>query len=210
MEVPAKIPAIVRILGKGLIFSINTSEKEVFLTFDDGPIDVLTPWVISVLEGFGARASFFLVGENIIRHPEIVKALLAAGHTIGNHTHNHIRGFSTSAANYLANVERCAVEIEKLSPGNARLFRPPYGQITPKQAFKLKEMGYRIVMWDVLSKDYDTRVLPGQCIANVVDNVTPGSIVVLHDNVKAAHNLQSSLLSILRELTQAGYRFGVL
>lgn len=211
MKTPAKIPGIVRLLGQGLTFRIPNAANEVFVTFDDGPIPLLTPWILDCLDDFGAKASFFLVGENVLRYPELVARILNSGHKIGNHTHNHISGFKTKVADYLKNTESCQDALgHSLPPGYSRIFRPPYGQISPRQAYLLKKQGYQIIMWDVLSKDYDPSVPPEACIANVLDNIESGSIIVMHDNLKAEKNIKDSLPSILSGIRQKGFGFGLL
>lgn len=178
---------------------IPTEERVVYLTFDDGPIPELTPWVLDQLKAYGAKATFFCVGDNVVKHPELFERLLAEGHSIGNHTFNHLNGWHTDTLPYLHNVRRCA----RVVP--SRLFRPPYGKLMPLQrAFLVRH--FRIIMWDVLSGDYDADISPDQCLAHVLDNVQPGSIVVLHDNVKAERNLRFVLPAALEYFAAGGWR----
>jgi peptidoglycan/xylan/chitin deacetylase (PgdA/CDA1 family) len=205
--VPAKTPRLVQLLGKGLQFRIETKEPVVYLTFDDGPIPGLTPWISDQLNYWGAKATFFMVGENILRQPSLVESLLKSGHALGNHTHNHLNGFKTRVSDYLANADACQQALESFLPqGQPLLFRPPYGKISPRELFFLRKLGYHIVMWDVLSKDYDAEVPPNQVVQNVLDHAEPGSIIVLHDNLKAEANLKIALPRILAGLRQKGFR----
>lgn len=211
MRAPAKIPKLVRILVPGLTFSIPNPGNEVFVTFDDGPIPGLTPWILDCLKDFNAKASFFMVGENVERHPDLVERVLKSGHKIGNHTHNHVSGFKTKVTDYLKNTEICQHALDASLPsGYAKIFRPPYGQISPRQAYLLKKQGYEIIMWDVLSKDYDPMISPETCIANVLENIESGSIIVMHDNVKAEKNVKGSLPAILEGIRRRGFEFGLL
>lgn len=211
MNVPAKIPKWVRLLGVGLTFRVPTEKKEVFLTFDDGPVPDLTAWVLDELKRENVRATFFLVGENAAKYPELVARILADGHRIGNHTYNHLNGFKVPVAQYIANAEKCHQTILPfLSNNDPLLFRPPYGRLTPRETIKLKNRGFKIILWDVLSKDYDAKTSPAQCVDNVLQNVIPGSIVVMHDNVKADRNLKAALPEILSGLKKEGFEFSVL
>ena len=182
----------------------GVDRPRVYLTFDDGPIPAVTPWVLEVLAAFGARATFFCVGENAERYPGLLADVRAAGHALGNHTHNHLSGWGTERTPYVANVRRCGEAID--SP----LFRPPYGRLRPSQADDLRSRDYRIVMWDVLSGDFDADLAPADCLANVVDNVRPGSIVVFHDSLKAERNLRYALPRTLAHLAGEGYEFAAL
>ena len=173
----------------------------VYLTFDDGPIPGVTPWVLAELARYGARGTFFCVGENVERYPGLLDEVRAAGHAVGNHTHNHLDGWATDRDAYVRNVARCAEAVD------SALFRPPYGRISPRKADALRRRDYEIVMWDVLSGDFDAELAPEQCLANVLDNVQPGSIVVFHDSLKAERNLRYVLPRALAALSARGYRF---
>ena len=209
MKVPARIPKIIQVLGPNLLFRVETSRKEVFLTFDDGPIEGLTPWTLDCLSQFEAKATFFMVGENVKRNPHLVERVISEGHSLGNHTLNHLNGFKTRQERYLDNVVKCDEALLTFGKnGHSRLFRPPYGCILPGQANKLRKMGFTVVMWDVLSKDYDLFTSPEEVEKNVIDNIQPGSIVVFHDNLKAEKNVQVALPRVLNQLKEAGYEFG--
>lgn len=182
------------------VWKIPTERKELFLTFDDGPIEVVTPWVLDQLREFGAKATFFCVGENAQRHPEIMERIHSEGHTAGNHTHNHLSGWGTDNIDYFHNVRKCARAVD------SDLFRPPYGRMKPGQAqFIMRH--YKIVMWDVLSADFDKNVSEEQCLSNIIKNAGPGSIVVLHDSVKAEDNLRYVLPRVLEHYSDQGYTF---
>jgi len=211
MKVPAKIPKWIRLLGVGLTFRIPTEKQEIFLTFDDGPIPELTPWVLDELAKQNAKATFFLVGENAEKNPDLVYRILAEGHRVGNHTFNHLNGFKTSVLQYVSNAEKCQKTLlPYLKKNEIPLFRPPYGRLTPRQMIKLKKRGFKIILWDVLSKDYDIKTSASQCIGNVLDNVIPGSIVVMHDNLKASKNLKEALPQIISGLKARSFEFSVL
>ena len=179
---------------------IPTSEKVLFLTFDDGPIPEATPWVLDTLRTYGAKATFFCVGDNVRKHPAIFHQLLAEGHAVGNHTFNHLKGWKTNTLDYLENVDQCNEIVS--SP----LFRPPYGSLKPSQTRMLKSR-YRIVMWDVLSGDFDPSISPEECLQNVMDNIQPGSIVLFHDSLKAADRMRFALPQVLEKLSEEGWRF---
>jgi peptidoglycan-N-acetylglucosamine deacetylase len=174
--------------------------KAVFLTFDDGPHPDITPWALDVLKEFNAKATFFMVGENANKYPEIVKRIIENGHAVGNHTYNHLNGWKTPKPAYLENIKKCSEVFQ------STLFRPPYGKITRVQAKSL-EGSYKIIMWDVLSKDYDKSVSPEGCITNVLSHSRSGSIIVFHDSLKAERNLKESLPKILETLAGRGFNF---
>jgi hypothetical protein len=207
-----KTNSIVKRLFFNQIWDIPNTEKKVFLTFDDGPTPEITEWVLNVLETHQIRATFFCIGHNIEKHPELFKKVIAAGHQIGNHTFNHLKGWKTDNSTYIRNVKACEDTIVKYSDGkiNSRLFRPPYGKIKPSQSRLLRKQGYRIIMWDVISMDFDKTITPEKCLQNVIENVEQGSIIVCHDSVKAFGNLEYLLPKVIQNLQERGFRFGVL
>lgn len=194
-------PWWLRLLFPNLTWSLPSHRKVVYLTFDDGPIPEVTPWVLDMLALYGAKATFFCVGENIKRHPSILSDVLSRGHSVGNHTYNHLNGWQTSTEEYIANIERC----QALVP--SKLFRPPYGKTTLKQRLWLLK-GYRVVMWDVLSGDFDLGITSEQCWANVLRGIKQGgSVIVFHDSIKAQAHLRYVLPRTLAYLQEQGYVF---
>lgn len=198
-----KTPKIVQALLPAYLWHIPTREKVLYLTFDDGPIPDVTPWVLDTLARHDAKATFFCVGENAVRHADIFHRLLAEGHTVGNHTHNHLNGWHTDTSTYLHNVRHCARVVK------SDLFRPPHGRLLPQQRAFL-ERHYKIVLWDVLSGDFDPRLSAEQCLNNVLENARRGSIVVLHDSLKTVAKLRHVLPAVLRHFSGKGYRFEAL
>ncbi len=198
-----KTPKFIRALFPNYIWRIPTSEKAIYLTFDDGPTPEVTPWVLTQLKEYDAHATFFCVGENINRHPELLDSLIHSGHSVGNHTYNHLNAWKTDMATYLKNVRRCA----RLVP--TTLFRPPYGKLLPQQNTFLRRH-YQIVMWDVLSGDFDENNSAETCLHNVIDNSEPGSIILFHDSKKAWPRLEKVLPEVLDRFTKAGYKFKAL
>ncbi|WP_116127254.1 polysaccharide deacetylase family protein [Lewinella sp. IMCC34183] len=174
-----------------------------YLTFDDGPIPQVTPWVLEQLAKYDAKATFFCVGNNVRRHPEVLRQTLDAGHVVGNHTTHHLDGWKTDNVPYFHDVRHCAVQLK------TTLFRPPYGRLKPSQV-QFLQRHYEIVMWDVLSGDFDPELTPEDCYDNVVDNAGPGSIVVLHDSLKSEENLRNILPRLLEHYSALGYSFASL
>lgn len=198
-----KTPRLIQNLFPNFTWKIPTKEKVMYLTFDDGPIPEVTPWVLEQLESFNAKATFFCVGENIKKNKTVFQQVLNAGHSVGNHTYNHLNGWLSENIPYFHNVRHCARLV------NTELFRPPYGKLMPKQKqFLLRH--YRIVMWDVLSGDFDDNISKEQCLANVVGNAGQGSIVVFHDSQKAWEKLRFVLPKVLAHFAEKGYRFEAL
>jgi peptidoglycan/xylan/chitin deacetylase (PgdA/CDA1 family) len=185
------------------IWRKNAAEKKIYLTFDDGPVPIVTPWVLDVLKAAAVEATFFCVGENVQKHPEIYQRILDEKHAVGNHTHSHINGWKTALPEYMANVEKCAEYIR------TDLFRPPYGRIRKDQQRRL-EMQYSIVMWDLLSGDYDQQTTPEQCLQNVLTRVRNGSIIVFHDSLKAQQNMQYALPRFIEDAKANGFEFAKL
>jgi peptidoglycan/xylan/chitin deacetylase (PgdA/CDA1 family) len=160
----------------------------------------VTPWVLDVLAEHGAKATFFCVGDNVRKHPDIFRRIISEGHAVGNHTFNHLRGWGTHTFGYLKNVQKCEEMVQ------STLFRPPYASLRPSQTRSLKSR-YKIVMWDVLSGDFDPKISPEQCLQNVLEKVEPGSIVLFHDSVKAEPRMRYALSEMLRRLGAEGWRF---
>jgi peptidoglycan/xylan/chitin deacetylase (PgdA/CDA1 family) len=177
-----------------------------YLTFDDGPHPVATPFVLDTLRTYGAKASFFCIGKNVQEHPHIYRRILEEGHRAGNHTQNHVNGWKTPDTVYLDNVSQAARSID------SDLFRPPYGRIGGLQASILSKppFGYKIIMWDVLSADFDRKLSGERCSRNVIRHARSGSIVVFHDSEKALPRLQAALPVVLGHFHERGYRFEAL
>ena len=171
-----------------------------FLTFDDGPTPGVTEWVLDTLAKFEAKATFFMVGKNAVSNPELVKRILLEGHSIGNHTFTHLNGWRTTLPSYTKSALKCGEAV----PSN--LFRPPYGRITRAQTRRLGNR-YKIIMWDVLSGDFDMELPKQKVVKNVLNNTEPGSIIVFHDSVKAEPRLKYALPRVLNYLKDEGYHF---
>jgi len=189
-------------------WDIPNTEKKIYLTFDDGPTPEITDWVLSELKKFDAKATFFCIGKNINAHTSLFEKLIAEGHSIGNHTMNHANGWKSKTNDYIENVKNCATVLagKKLS---SLLFRPPYGKIKKAQSKILRNLGYKIVMWDVLSADFDQSITPQKCLENVTKNVKSGSVIVFHDSIKASQNLKFALPKTLSFLKENGFVFDV-
>ena len=203
---PVTIPKVATKIFPNLVWELLTNEKVLYLTFDDGPTPEITEWTLHQLNKHNAKATFFCIGNNIKKHPEIFNSILKEGHSIGNHTFNHTKGWKTKAKAYIEDVLKTKIEIEKHNI-STNLFRPPHGQIKPKQAKLLKALGYSIIMWNVLSIDWDKKISPKQCLENVINHSKPGSIIVFHDSVKAAKNMQYTLPKVLEHFSKKGYVF---
>jgi peptidoglycan/xylan/chitin deacetylase (PgdA/CDA1 family) len=191
-------------LYPGFEWTVPTSENKIFLTFDDGPHPEITPWVLAQLKEFNAKATFFCVGENVTAHPQVLGQIAESGHTLGNHTDNHLKGWNTKTLDYVQNTLRASEKI----PGN--LFRPPYGRITRNQGALLKARGYRIIMWSLLSCDYLQSLDRQRSLDTLVENSKPGSIVVFHDSAKARDNMQWLLPRYLEAMVQRSFQFSSL
>ena len=204
-----KTPPLVQNLFPRFMWRMNKTvatpqqQKVLYLTFDDGPIPEVTPWVLQQLARFNAKATFFCVGENVCKNTKIFNDVLDAGHSVGNHTYNHRNGWATPLHDYLDNVAQCAAFV----PSN--LFRPPYGRLSPKQSQALHKE-YSIVMWDVLSGDFDANLSPINCFQNVVKHTQAGSILLFHDSIKASRNLFYALPRVLAHFSELGYVFQAL
>lgn len=199
----SKTPEIIKPLASSFVWDVPHVVDEVFITFDDGPIPEVTPAVLDILDEFNAKATFFCVGNNAEKHPELVKQLLGSGHAIGNHSWAHENGWKTGQFSYLRSVMKTD-ELLKTT-----LFRPPYGRITKQQVDALKKK-FTLVMWDVLSGDFDPNISPAQCLRNLTENTRPGSIIVFHDSLKAQKTMLAVLPDFLRFLQQSGWHSRVL
>lgn len=193
-----QVPEILKSVIKNVVWRINPAEKVIYLTFDDGPNSRVTPLVLDILDRFEVKATFFCVGENVSRFPDVFDEVKRRGHTVGNHTFNHLKGFEYATDDYVRNVEKANGYIK------SDLFRPPHGQIKPSQIKALKD-DYRIIMWDFITYDYDKRIEPEKIIAEVKKRSRNGSIVVFHDSLKAEKNVLQVLPEALRFWKENGY-----
>jgi peptidoglycan-N-acetylglucosamine deacetylase len=205
-----KTNTIIKRYFSNYVWDIPNKENRIYLTFDDGPTPEITEWVLELLKRENIKATFFCIGKNIEAHPHLFNALIKDGHTIGNHTMNHLNGWKNSDENYLDNTQRCEMIIEKFHNQKPSLFRPPYGRIKRKQAMQLQKKGYKIIMWDVLSADFDIQITPEKCLKNVISSVRSGSIIVFHDSEKAFKNLKYTLPKAIQYLKQNGFIFETL
>jgi len=200
-----KTPRLVQRIFSSYIWRMPATENAVYLTFDDGPHPTITPWVLNLLKQHQAQATFFCIGKNVVQHPAIYNRIISEGHAVGNHTFNHLNGWETNTEQYVKDVEKAAAVI------SSNLFRPPYGKIKTAQANGIRKIASlqkaKVIMWDVLSADFDKATSPEQCLQNVLQHVTPGSIVVFHDSEKASKNLFFVLPKVLQLLSENGSLF---
>ncbi|MEE1945658.1 polysaccharide deacetylase family protein [Pedobacter sp. KR3-3] len=222
-----KSPLLLKWYYPSLTWNKSRSEKTVYLTFDDGPIPNVTDFVLNTLKSYGIKATFFCIGDNIVKHPTIFERLKNEGHAIGNHTFNHLKGWKTDDETYIDNLLQCQQLTQTL------LFRPPYGRIKKSQIGKIQALvgssrfpvsssqfsthelpttnrELQIVMWDVLSGDFDIMLSPEKCYQNVIRNTKNGAIIVFHDSLKAFDRLQYALPKTIQYLSDKGYQFGTL
>jgi len=203
-----KTPGWLKRIYDSYIWSIPVNDKILYLTFDDGPHPEATPFVLKELKKHNALATFFCIGKNVVSYPGIYKQIINEGHSVGNHTYNHLNGWKTGNNDYLKDIALASNEID------SDLFRPPYGRITSfearnlKAAMKGKEP--KVIMWDVLSGDFDTTCTPQQCLSNVIFASAPGSIIIFHDSEKAFPRLEYTLPKVLYYFSEKGYLFKAL
>ena len=196
-----KTPKIIQKFFPNYFWRFYSSAKDIYLTFDDGPTPEITTFVLDELQKHKAKATFFCIGENVKKCPKILERIKKEGHSIGNHTFNHLNGFKTNNTDYIENIQQAAKLIE------SNLFRPPYGRLKTSQARSIIRAGYKVVMWDVLSADFDTTITPEKCLKNVLSKTSNGSIVVMHDSIKAKDKIFYALPKILNYYTERGYVF---
>ncbi|MDX1271699.1 polysaccharide deacetylase family protein [Bizionia paragorgiae] len=210
--VPVKIPSIIKRIFPNYVWDFSSSSKVIYLTFDDGPTPEITPWVLDVLETYNAKATFFCIGDNINRHPSLFRDVIARGHAIGNHTQNHLRGWNTATPLYIENTLKAqdAIDRHAPSPITTKLFRPPYGQIKPSQGRALLQMGYKIIMWSVITFDWEDYLTKARCLDNAIKHTKDGNIIVFHDSVKASKNMMHALPEVLKHFSERGYTFKAL
>ena len=196
-----KTPTIIQKFFPNYCWRFSASAKEIYLTFDDGPTPDITTYVLNELKKHNAKATFFCIGKNVKKYHTIYERIKKEGHAIGNHTYNHLNASRVTKTSYIDNIQKA----EKLIKSN--LFRPPYGRLKSSQARSIISMGYKIIMWDVLSADFDTTVTPEKCLKNVLSKTSSGSIVVMHDSHKAKDKIYYALPKILSYFTEKGYVF---
>ena len=198
-----KTPWWIKKIYKSCVWEININEKNIYLTFDDGPHPVATPFVLDELKKHNAKATFFCIGKNVVLYPEIYQRILTEGHSIGNHTFNHLDGWKTKTDIYIENILSAKNQI------NSILFRPPYGKITFEQLKILHQpkIFFKVIMWSVLSGDFDVEISNIKCLNNVIKNTDKGSIVVFHDNEKALEKIRFVLPKVLDYFTEQQYEF---
>lgn len=197
-----KTPWWVKKVFSSFVWDLDRGRKEVYLTFDDGPHPEITPWVLELLKEYGAKATFFCIGNNVSKFPATYRQVIDEGHSIGNHTYHHLNGWKTEKTAYIKDVEQAATLI------SSSLFRPPYGKIKMEAARKLPAVlgpGAQVIMWDVLSADFDRSISKEECLHNVLSNIGNGSVVVFHDSEKAFPHLQFVLPLVLEYLKEEGY-----
>ncbi|MCF6222982.1 MAG: polysaccharide deacetylase family protein [Flavobacteriaceae bacterium] len=227
-----KTPKLIQKIFSEYIWSMGSNKKEIYLTFDDGPHPEITPWVLKILANYNAKATFFCIGENMLKYPKVFSQILKQKHCTGNHTFNHLNGWKTDNISYFNNIEQAEEifrekkrekreerrekgeiirkfksQIIKAKFQNSKLFRPPYGKIKPSQAKTLLRTGYQIIMWDVLSADFDKNISKEKCLQNVLKNTQNGSVIVFHDSEKAFKNLEYVLPKVLRYFSEKGFVF---
>jgi peptidoglycan/xylan/chitin deacetylase (PgdA/CDA1 family) len=202
-----KTPFWLRLIYRSCIWRKSSQERVLYLSFDDGPHPEATPFVLDQLAKFDAKASFFCIGKNVQLHPKIYDTIIAAGHVVGNHTQNHMNGWKNNTKNYIADIQEATKVID------SNLFRPPYGRIRFSQIKALRlqaALPQQIIMWDVLSGDFDTTITGEKCAQNVIQYAGPGSIIVFHDSTKAMDRLRVALPKVLAHFSSLGYQFKAL
>lgn len=190
--------------GNQTLWQVTTTEKELYLTFDDGPTPEVTSGVLALLAKYNAKATFFCLGKNVEANPTLFNDILYQGHSVGNHTYNHVKGINTNTNEYMADVAKAAPYIK------SNLFRPPYGQVKRSQVKALTNLGYKVVFWNVLSGDFDPNLNSNKALNQCIKRSKPGSILVFHDSLKAAINLNAMLPSYLDAMANQGYVFKAL
>lgn len=198
-------PFWLKALYPSYLWRVPTTDKRLYLTFDDGPIPDVTEFVLETLRKYRAKATFFCIGDNVRKHPTVFGQVIEQGHRVGNHTYHHLNGWKTPDEAYLANTQQCT---ELLPPGT-NLFRPPYGRIKRAQARVILQNN-QLVMWDVLSGDFAQEIAPPSCLRKTLQYARPGSILLFHDSLKARRNMEYAVPRVLDHFGSLGYQFDVL
>ena len=209
-----KTPQLIKMLYPGRIWEGPSGGRRLYLTFDDGPIPQVTLWVLETLRKYQAKALFFCIGDNVRKYPEIFRRLISCGHGIGNHTFHHLKGWGCKDQYYIEDVLKAQREFEKyllsVQSYHSFAFRPPYGKMTHSQAQELQKKGFKIIMWDILTRDYREDLDPQEIFLRIKKHTRPGSILVFHDSLKAEKNLRAVLPLVLDHFTREGYEFDLL
>jgi len=196
-------PILITKLFRELIWNFPDLKDKIYLTFDDGPTPEITPWVLDVLKGFKTKATFFCLGKNVEKYPDLFERIIKEGHTVGNHTYSHLDGWKTKNNEYFKDIELADKSI------NSKLFRPPFGRIRPSQIKYLKKK-YKIIMWDVLCQDFNQKISKESCLQKVLKQKKGGSIIVFHDTIKAGKNLYYLLPGMLDGIKKKSFGFGMI
>lgn len=202
--IPHRVPFFIPLLYPSLVWQMPPENKSLYLTFDDGPIPGPTEFVLDELAKNKIKATFFCIGDNVRKHPGVFARVVHEGHTVGNHTFNHLSGWSTDNARYLGNIQQFETTVGEKHK-SSRLFRPPYGRIKRSQIKALPD--FKIIMWDVLSFDFNKNLSPEKCLKNTIDATRDGSIIVFHDSLKAERNMRYAFPRFVDHFLQAGYQF---
>lgn len=195
-----KIPSWLRVYNRDICWKVSDTERNIYLTFDDGPHPIVTPYILDLLNEYDIKASFFCIGNQVEKYLDIYNRIIKEGHTVGNHSYSHRSGWKLPVDEYVSDILKASEFIK------SKLFRPPYGRITPAQ-FKVLKNQYRIVMWDILSKDYDIDINDELVIKNATSGLSEGSIIVMHDNDKTADRMGYILPAIISRLKEDNWTF---
>ena len=196
-----KTPKAIRVFYPSFVWNIKDKYPSVYLTFDDGPVPGVTDWVLDTLKDFNIPATFFCVGDNIDKHPVLFSRILEEGHGIGNHTNNHLDGWSSKSDLYIQNIDKCEYKLPEQS-----LFRPPHGRINLKSKKHIQSR-YKVIMWDILAGDYRKNIKPKMAVQNCIQKLEYGSIVLFHDSKKAEKNMKAMLPLFLEQTMKLGFQF---
>lgn len=199
-----QMPDIVRLLYPTVLWRKDKDKKVIYLTFDDGPTEEITHWILKTLDEFGVKATFFCIGNNAEKHPEIVDEIRENGHSVGIHGYSHVRGLYKKQEEYLNDIKKSESIIK------SKIFRPSHGRIYPSQVKKLNELGYKVVLWDVITRDYDTNLKEEEVLKIAKKYTRNGSIVVFHDSLKAEKNMKYAFPLAVKYWIENGYTFETL
>ncbi|OIQ23208.1 polysaccharide deacetylase family protein [Lacinutrix sp. MedPE-SW] len=208
--VPVKIPRVIKRIFPNYVWDFSSNNKTLYLTFDDGPTPEITKWTLNILEKYNAKATFFCIGNNVAKHPEIFQSVLNKGHAVGNHTQDHVKGWKTDTNTYINNTLQAETIINnalKTSGKKVKLFRPPFGQIKKSQGKKIINLGYKIIMWSVITFDWEKEISKETCLKNAISKTKNGNIIVFHDSIKASKNMMYALPKFLEHFSKQGYQF---